>query len=153
MIWKKRPIFNFNNDDLGNQKRDLSFKLYVLATGEVQKAELIKSSGLTHIDKRVEQSLLRAKFKPYIENGVASPLCCLTALLTQDPERKPKTLVEKASIYFIKKSMFPCSFFKRVLLRLFVPLDGPSVDRYSLSRMDNLPAEFAAIHDAVPKAE
>ncbi|UUS58185.1 MULTISPECIES: energy transducer TonB [unclassified Acinetobacter] len=103
MIWKKRPIFNFNNDDLGNQKRDLSFKLYVLATGEVQKAELIKSSGLTHIDKRVEQSLLRAKFKPYIENGVASPLCCLTALLTQDPERKPKTLVEKASIHFIKK--------------------------------------------------
>ncbi|WP_180040908.1 energy transducer TonB [Acinetobacter sp. YH12218] len=74
MIWQKRPFFNFNNDDLGNQNRDLSFKLYVLATGEVQKAELIKSSGLTHIDKRVEQSLLRAKFKPYIENGVASPL-------------------------------------------------------------------------------
>ncbi|WP_180093397.1 MULTISPECIES: energy transducer TonB [unclassified Acinetobacter] len=77
MIWQKRPIFNFNNDDLGNQNRDLSFKLYVLATGEVQKAELIKSSGLTHIDKRVEQSLLRAKFKPYIENGVAYPFVAL----------------------------------------------------------------------------
>nr|WP_283848268.1 energy transducer TonB [Acinetobacter amyesii] len=77
MIWKKRPIFNFNNDDLGNQNRDLSFKLYVLATGEVKTAELIKSSGLTHIDKRVEQSLLRAKFKPYIENGVAPPFVAL----------------------------------------------------------------------------
>ena len=73
IIWQKRPIFKFNNTELGNQNRDITFKLYVLATGEVKKAEVIKSSGLTHIDKRVEQSLLRAKFKPYIENGVAYP--------------------------------------------------------------------------------
>lgn len=128
--------------------------MYVLATGEVQKLNYIKSSGLTHIDKRVEQSLLRAKFKPYIENGVASPFCCLLQPFSLKPlKEKPKTLVEKASIYFVKKEHVSMLFFKRVLLRLFVPLDGPSVDRYSLSRMDNLPAEFAAIHDAVPKAE
>lgn len=91
IIWQKRPIFKFNNAELDNQNRDLAFKLYVLETGEVKKAELVKSSGLPHIDQRVERSLLRAKFKPYTENGVAYPFVAVQpfSLTTRKETQRP----------------------------------------------------------------
>ena len=89
IVWLKRPVFNFNNAELGNQNRELAFKLYVLTTGEIKKAELVKSSGITQIDQRVERSLLRAKFKPYIENGVVYPFVAVQPFsLTTTQERQ-----------------------------------------------------------------
>lgn len=90
IVWLKRPVFNFNNAELGNQNRELAFKLYVMTTGEIKKAELVKSSGITQIDQRVERSLLRAKFKPYIENGVVYPFVAVqpfSLTTTQETER------------------------------------------------------------------
>ena len=90
IVWLKRPVFDFNNAELGNQNRELAFKLYVLTTGEIKKAELVKSSGITQIDQRVERSLLRAKFKPYIENGVVYPFVAVQSFsltTTQETER------------------------------------------------------------------
>ncbi len=89
--WLKRPVFDFNNAELGNQNREVAFKLYVLTTGEIKKAELVKSSGITQIDQRVERSLLRAKFKPYIENGVAYPFVAVQpfSLTTTQETEKP----------------------------------------------------------------
>lgn len=91
IVWLKRPVFNFNNAELGNQNRELAFKLYVLTTGEIKKAELVKSSGITQIDQRVERSLLRAKFKPYIENGVVYPFVAVQpfSLTTTQEKQRP----------------------------------------------------------------
>jgi TonB family protein len=71
--WANRPILNISNDDLQNQNRSIAFKLYVLDTGTIVKTEVVQSSGLAALDQKVERALLKAKFKPYIENDTAYP--------------------------------------------------------------------------------
>ncbi len=71
--WANRPILKISNDDLQNQNRNIAFKLYVLDTGTIVKTEVVQSSGLAALDQKVERALLKAKFKPYIENDTAYP--------------------------------------------------------------------------------
>ncbi len=71
--WANRPILKISNDDLQNQNRNIAFKLYVLDTGTIVKTEVVQSSGLAALDQKVEKALLKAKFKPYIENDTAYP--------------------------------------------------------------------------------
>lgn len=94
--WLSRPHLNFSNNDLGHQNRKAVYRLYVSETGAIQQVDLVESSGSSTFDEKVKSSILRSKFKPYLENGVAQPFVALQPFefITQ-PETKEKPLWKK----------------------------------------------------------
>lgn len=71
--WLRTPHIEFEENDLKGQSRQFLARLYVNEMGNVTQVEIIKSTSLDHLDRKISASLKSARFKPYIENGQASP--------------------------------------------------------------------------------
>ena len=48
-------------------------RVVVDAEGRAREAAIVRSSGYARLDKSARVAVLRALFKPYVENGVARP--------------------------------------------------------------------------------
>ncbi len=70
--WLRTPNIEFEDTDLKGKSRQLLAHLYVNEIGKVTQVEIIKSTGLDRLDRKISSSLKNARFKPYIENGQAS---------------------------------------------------------------------------------
>lgn len=74
--WAIKPKPNYDDNDLKGEVR--SFTIYIEADekGNIKKdkVRVVKSSGLPSLDAKIVAAVKRAKFKPYISNGVATPV-------------------------------------------------------------------------------
>lgn len=74
--WARKPKPNYEDTDLKGQLR--SFTIYIEADekGNIKadKVRIVKSSGLPSLDAKIVAAVKRAKFKPYLSNGVATPV-------------------------------------------------------------------------------
>lgn len=75
--WEREPELKVNNSirDYGIKIKEFNgtIKFITDTQGNVLKANIEKSSGNKYIDNAARNSVLRAKMKPYIENGEAFP--------------------------------------------------------------------------------
>jgi hypothetical protein len=71
--WLSRSHLNISSDDVGHKDRKAAYRIYASETGDIQQVDVVESSGLSTLDEKVKNSILRSKFKPYIENDTAYP--------------------------------------------------------------------------------
>lgn len=69
--WLKKPRFKVNNDELKQQNRQISVVIHADEKGEVAQVDIVQSSGLPELDKKIVRAVYQSKFRPYKENGVA----------------------------------------------------------------------------------
>ena len=72
--WTKFPRPNYKNEDLKEQNRSAIIRIYADETGNITKASVQESTGLTHLDNLLVQAVREAHVKPHIENDTATPL-------------------------------------------------------------------------------
>lgn len=87
--WKRAPKMSFTNTDLKGEDRTLIFNFFVSTDGTIEKTEIIKSSGIEELDLKLQANMKSAKFKPLIENGIATPFVAQQpfSLKLDKPER------------------------------------------------------------------
>ena len=76
--FKKRPKIDFENADLKGKERHIAVKVVIDEQGKVSSAEVVQSTGLPALDKKIIYATMQAEFTPYIENGKA--IACYTVL-------------------------------------------------------------------------
>ncbi|TCM69810.1 TonB family protein [Acinetobacter calcoaceticus] len=69
--WSHRPNFTFDSSELLNKPRSLLLTLQVSEKGEIKSVQIKKSTGLEKLDQKIVNAVMKARFKPYIEDGVA----------------------------------------------------------------------------------
>ena len=72
--WSRSPRVTVTSKDLENQTRSVGIYIEADEKGKVTVARVTKSSGLQNLDDKVVRAVRGAKFKPYMENGVAYPI-------------------------------------------------------------------------------
>lgn len=72
--WSRSPRVTVSSKDLENQTCSISIYIEADEKGKVTVARVTKSSGLQNLDEKVLRAVRGAKFKPYMENGVAYPI-------------------------------------------------------------------------------
>ena len=72
--WSRSPRVTVSSKDLENQTRSVGIYIEADEKGKVTVARVTKSSGLQNLDEKVLRAVRGAKFKPYMENGVAYPI-------------------------------------------------------------------------------
>lgn len=72
--WSRSPRVTVTSKDLENQTRSVGIYIEADEKGKVTVARVTKSSGLQNLDDKVLRAVRGAKFKPYMENGVAYPI-------------------------------------------------------------------------------
>lgn len=72
--WTSFPRPHYKNEDLKNQNRSAIIRVYADETGQITKANVQESTGLTSLDQLLIQAVRAAHVKPYIENNTAVPV-------------------------------------------------------------------------------
>ncbi|QER40621.1 TonB family protein [Acinetobacter suaedae] len=72
--WSRSPKISFTPKDLENQTRLITVYIEADEKGRVTTARITRSSGLPNLDEKALRAVRNAKFKPYMENGVAYPI-------------------------------------------------------------------------------
>ncbi|WP_096911247.1 MULTISPECIES: energy transducer TonB [Acinetobacter] len=72
--WSRSPKLSVTAKDLDNQARSVMVLIEADEKGKITNARVTRSSGLPSLDEKVLRAVRSAKFKPYMENGVAYPI-------------------------------------------------------------------------------
>ncbi|VXA56188.1 putative TonB [Acinetobacter proteolyticus] len=72
--WSRSPKLSVTAKDLDNQTRSVMVLIEADEKGKITNARITRSSGLPNLDEKVLRAVRSAKFKPYMENGVAYPI-------------------------------------------------------------------------------
>ena len=72
--WDRSPRISFTHEDLEGVSSTLEILIFASEKGLVTKTEIQKSSGSPSLDAKVAKAIKASRFKPLIENGVASPI-------------------------------------------------------------------------------
>lgn len=72
--WSRSPKLSVTAKDLDNQLRSVMVMIEADEKGKITNARVTRSSGLPSLDEKVLRAVRSAKFKPYMENGVAYPI-------------------------------------------------------------------------------
>lgn len=72
--WSRSPKVSFTPKDLENQTRLITVYIEADEKGKITNARITRSSGLPSLDEKALRAVKNAKFKPYMENGVAYPI-------------------------------------------------------------------------------
>lgn len=77
----------------GKDKIIGSWKLCVAETGDVKYVSLLKSTGFSDYDRKIETEMRRNwRYQPYLINGKAAPVCtAVTFIYSQQAAPSPKT--------------------------------------------------------------
>ncbi|MDS7693906.1 energy transducer TonB [Acinetobacter soli] len=71
--WIRYPRPKFKNDDLQGYDRSALVHFETDDKGVVTLAKIKKSSGLEYLDQKIIESVMKAKLRPYTENGISYP--------------------------------------------------------------------------------
>lgn len=71
VCFKKRPKIEFDDPDLKGKARHIAVKVVIDEQGRVSSAEVVRSTGLPALDKKIIDATMQAEFTPYMENGKA----------------------------------------------------------------------------------
>ena len=72
--WSRSPKLSVTAKDLDNQTRSVMVLIEADEKGKITNVRITRSSGLPNLDEKVLRAVRSAKFKPYMENGVAYPI-------------------------------------------------------------------------------
>ncbi|ENX44582.1 MULTISPECIES: energy transducer TonB family protein [unclassified Acinetobacter] len=72
--WSRSPKLSVTAKDLDNQTRSVMVLIEADEKGRITNARVTRSSGIPNLDEKVLRAVRSAKFKPYMENGVAYPI-------------------------------------------------------------------------------
>ena len=72
--WSRSPKLSVSAKDLENQPRSAMVLIEADGKGKITNARITRSSGLPGLDEKILRAVKSAKFKPYMENGVAYPI-------------------------------------------------------------------------------
>jgi len=72
--WSRSPKLSVTAKDLDNQTRSVMVMIEADEKGKITNVRITRSSGLPNLDEKVLRAVRSAKFKPYMENGVAYPI-------------------------------------------------------------------------------
>ena len=72
--WSRSPKLSISAKDLENQPRSAMVLIEADEKGKITNARITRSSGLPGLDEKILRAVKSAKFKPYMENGVAYPI-------------------------------------------------------------------------------
>ncbi|WP_340600889.1 energy transducer TonB [Acinetobacter sp. HZNU-JH01] len=72
--WSRSPRISFTPKELDNQARTIMVMIEADEKGRVTNVRVTRSSGIPALDEKVVRAVKSAKFKPYMENGVAYPI-------------------------------------------------------------------------------
>lgn len=72
--WSRSPKLSVTAKDLDNQTRSVMVLIEADEKGKITNARITRSSGIPNLDEKVLRAVRSAKFKPYMENGVAYPI-------------------------------------------------------------------------------
>ncbi|NNP68127.1 energy transducer TonB [Acinetobacter sp. Ac_5812] len=72
--WSRSPKLSVTAKDLDNQTRSVMVLIEADEKGKITNARVTRSSGIPNLDEKVLRAVRSAKFKPYMENGVAYPI-------------------------------------------------------------------------------
>lgn len=72
--WSRSPRLSVTAKDLEDQSRSAMVLIEADEKGRITNARITRSSGLPSLDDKILRAVKSAKFKPYMENGVAYPI-------------------------------------------------------------------------------
>lgn len=72
--WSRSPKLSVSAKDLENQPRSAMVLIEADEKGKITNTRITRSSGLPSLDEKILRAVKSAKFKPYMENGVAYPI-------------------------------------------------------------------------------
>ena len=72
--WSRSPKLSISAKDLENQPRSAMVLIEADEKGKITNTRITRSSGLPSLDEKILRAVKSAKFKPYMENGVAYPI-------------------------------------------------------------------------------
>lgn len=74
--WSRSPklLDTYQQSDLKGSPRSIVVLIEADKKGKIVNVTIVKSSGLPALDEKILRAVRGAKFKPYIENGVAQPI-------------------------------------------------------------------------------
>ncbi|MFW2162914.1 energy transducer TonB [Acinetobacter beijerinckii] len=72
--WSRSPKLSVTAKDLDNQTRSVMVLIEADEKGKITNVRITRTSGLPSLDEKVLRAVKSAKFKPYMENGVAYPI-------------------------------------------------------------------------------
>ena len=135
--WRKRPTLNYSNNDLDGQNRYINIRLHVSDKGIIEQTKIIYSSGLKSLDKKIEKTFLRASFRPFIKDSIATPFIVeqpLELLLNSDfsSSRKYQCIYYlNSKTYNAKTQQAPTSF--TYTTQPQIPLEQLEVSKLNLN--------------------
>lgn len=72
--WSRSPRLSVSAKDLEDQSRSAMVMIEADDKGKITNARITRSSGLPSLDEKILRAVRSAKFKPYMEDGVAYPI-------------------------------------------------------------------------------
>ncbi|ESK40784.1 TonB family protein [Acinetobacter nectaris] len=72
--WSRSPKPSYEPSDLKGEPRSIVVLIEADEKGKIVSVSVVKSSGVPALDEKILRAVRGAKFKPYMENGVAYPI-------------------------------------------------------------------------------
>lgn len=72
--WNKFPKPQYKNEDLKEQNRAAIVRIVTDEEGQISKATVQESTGLTQLDQLLVNAVMQAEVKPYLQDGIALPI-------------------------------------------------------------------------------
>lgn len=72
--WSLSPKPSYDQNDLRGSPRSIVVLIEADEKGKIINVTVVKSSGIPALDQKILRAVRGAKFKPYMENGVAYPI-------------------------------------------------------------------------------
>ncbi|ELW9244682.1 energy transducer TonB, partial [Acinetobacter baumannii] len=72
--WSRSPRLTVSPKDLQGEARSVVVLIEADEKGKITNVRVTRSSGIPSLDDKVVRAVRSAKFKPYMENGVAYPI-------------------------------------------------------------------------------
>ncbi|MGU3312069.1 energy transducer TonB [Acinetobacter sp. M5A5_2a] len=72
--WSRSPRLTVSSKDLQGEARSIMVLIEADEKGKIINVRVTRSSGISSLDDKVVRAVRGAKFKPYMENGVAYPI-------------------------------------------------------------------------------
>lgn len=72
--FKKKPEIDFANADLEGHARHIAIRININEQGKVSSVDILQSTGLAALDKKIIDAIMQAEFTPYMKDGKAAPV-------------------------------------------------------------------------------
>ena len=72
--WSRSPRLTVSSKDLQGEARSVMVLIEADEKGKIINVRVTRSSGISSLDDKVVRAVRGAKFKPYMENGIAYPI-------------------------------------------------------------------------------